>query len=313
MFSADGESFGPVRTPGFTLWGAPAGALALAALVLSCVSAALPSPAAGQTWEDLSASRRVTDRESTSVKVRYGAGALQIRAGEGDLLYRMSMKYDSDRFEPVVDYAPGRLRIGTETSGRNIDIDMDDEGESGELRLELSPEVPLELDLEFGAVRASLDLGGLFLEDLDISTGASESMVDFSRPTRGRVRTADFEVGAADFSARNLGNLRADRIHVEAGVGQVELGLQGEWEQDVELDVEMGLGSLTLNIPEGLGVRMEKSSFLTSLDADWLEKDGDRYLSRNWETAEHRVFIDVNAAFGSIRLNRIRQTNGGTP
>lgn len=289
MYLADGRSAGRI---GF------AGALALASVL------ALPLGSAAQTWEEMSASRRVTAEETTRVDVRYGAGVLQVRAGEDDLLYRMFLRYDSDRFEPVADFSGRRLELGTESRGRNIDIDTDDE--TGELRLELSPRVPLELDLEFGAVRANLDLGGLYLEDLDISTGASQSTVDVSRPTRGRVRSADFEVGAADFTARNLGNLRADRIHLEAGVGEVTLGFGGQWENDLEVDVEMGLGALSLNIPEDVGVRLNKDSFLTSLDADWLEKDGDRYFSRNWESAEHRITIDVDAAFGSIRLNRIR-------
>lgn len=272
-------------------------------MVLAC-ALALPGAAAAQTWEEMSASRRATGDEVTRVDLHYGAGRLQIRAGEENLLYRMFLRYDSERFEPVADYARGRLELGTRTRGRNINIDTDDE--SGELRLELSPRVPMELDLEFGAVRAELDLGGLHLEDLDISTGASRSDVHISRPTRGRIRTADFEVGAADFRARDLGNLRADRIAVEAGVGEVTLEFGGEWQEDMALEVEMGLGSLTINIPEDIGVRLDKDSFLMSLDADWLEKDGDRYFSGNWARAEHHLTIDVEAAFGSIELNRIR-------
>lgn len=280
------------------------GPLGTALALLGLLALTAPAHLAAQTWETMSASRRATDGERTRVEIRYGAGTLQIRAGESDLLYRMSLRYDSEQFEPVVEYSRGRLQLGTDSRGRNIDFDKD--RRSGSLELELSPRVPMELDLEFGAGRASLDLGGLFLEDLDLSTGASQSTVDFSTPTRGRIRTANFEVGAADFTAENLGNLRADRIHVEAGVGEVTLGFGGEWTGELQVDVEMGLGALSLDIPEDVGVELRKDSFLTSLDADWLTKDDDRYFSRNWAEAEHRLIIDVDAAFGSIRLNRIR-------
>lgn len=275
--------------------------LAVLAVALGTV---LPGGAAAQSWEEMSASRRAGGVDDLDVVVRYGAGRMQIRPGSNDLLYRMQLRYDAERFEPVVDLSGRRLELGTETRGRNINMDLGDE--TGSMTLELSPAVAMDLALEFGAVRATVDLGGLELTDLGVKTGASESTVSFSRPTRGRVRTAEFEVGAADFTASMLGNLRADRLSVEAGVGEITLEFDGEWDRDMEVEISMGLGSLVLNIPEDVGVRIEKDSFLTSLDADWLEKQDGRFVSRNWDAARHHVDIEINAALGSIRVNRIR-------
>ena len=39
----------------------------------------------------------------------------------------------------------------------------------------------------------------------------------------------------------------------------------------------MGLGSLELLVPEGLGIRLRKDSFLASLDSEGLIKRGDVY------------------------------------
>ena len=257
-----------------------------------------------QEWEELSSSRKVDDETSVDVRVRYGVGHIQLRAGEPGTLYRMNLRYDRERFEPVVEYRSARLELGVETVGRNLNIKGSKDG--GELALELAPDVAMDLVLELGAVRATVDLGGLDLTDLELSTGASESIVDVSRPNRGRIRTAQFSVGAADFAAENLANLRADRIEVEAGVGQVTLGFGGEWDQDMRVNVSMGLGSLELRVPEGVGVRLEKDSFLTSLDAEGLVKDGNDHVSENWDTAERRLVIEVEAAFGSIEVVRIR-------
>ena len=150
--------------------------------------------------------------------------------------------------------------------------------------------------------KADLDLGGLALTDLHLSTGASESEVDVSEPNTARIRTARFEVGAAEFTARNLGNLNADRIEVDAGVGSLTLGLDGRWRRDAEVSVDMGLGSLELLVPEGLGVRLRKDSFLTSLDSEGLVKRGDVYESLDFDDADRRVTIDIDAAFGSVAV-----------
>lgn len=279
------------RTHGFL-------ALGLLAILL------LPSGVRGQTWEDLSASRKVSGESAVDVRVKYGVGRFQVRPGDPGTLYRMNLRYDAEKFEPVVDYGGRRLELGVETVGRNLNIRGDRDG--GEMELELSPAVALDLVMEFGAVRANLDLGGLNLTDLELSTGASETTLDFSRPTQGRIRTAEFSVGAADFQAENLGNLRADRLEVEAGVGQVTLGFGGEWTRDMQVTVSMGLGALELRVPDGVGVRLEKESFLTSLEAEGFTQEGNSYLSGNWNTAERRLTVDVEAAFGSIRVSRIR-------
>ena len=170
----------------------------------------------------------------------------------------------------------------------------------------LASGVPMRLDLEFGAVRADIDLGGLSLLDLELSTGASESTVDISEPNPLSMGTASFEVGAADFEARHLGNLNAERFEIDAGVGEVTLWFTGEWTQDARASINMGLGSMELRFPEGLGVRLKKSSFLTSLDPQGLVKRGEWYYSLDWEEAERKISIDLNAAFGSVRILWVR-------
>ncbi|MDX1646102.1 MAG: hypothetical protein R3304_03065 [Longimicrobiales bacterium] len=269
--------------------------------ILAATAALWTIPVTGeaQSWRTVTMSRQLGDHDDLRVTVEYGAGVFSVRSTDEGLLYRMNLKYDEDRFEPVADLAGDRLRLGIESVGRGIDIDS---REAGELDLELARGVPMDLDLKFGAVEADLDLGGLALRDLDLSTGASESRVDVSEPNPVRMETATFEVGAADFTVRNLGNLNADRIQIDAGVGALTVGLEGRWQRDARLGIDMGLGSLELRVPEGLGVRLRKDSFLTSLDSEGLIKRGDVYESPDFDDADHRVVIDLDAAFGSVSV-----------
>ena len=82
-------------------------------------------------------------------------------AAEEGTLYWMQLEYDEDRFEPVADYGSSSIRIGTESRGRRIRIGKNQR--AGNMELELSRDVSMDLDMEFGAVRADIDLGGLRL------------------------------------------------------------------------------------------------------------------------------------------------------
>lgn len=267
--------------------------------VAAAAAVITPTMVAGQSWRTVTMSRQLSDNDAVRVFVEYGAGHLKVRSVDESLLYRMNLRYDEDSFEPVADFSGDRLRVGVESIRRGIRMTG---RHSGEMELELARGVPMDLDLTFGAVRADIDLGGLALTDLHLKTGASESIVDISEPNPARMRSATFEVGAAAFTVNNLGNLNAERIELDAGVGAIVLGLGGRWQRDAHLSIDMGLGTLELRVPEGLGIRLRKDSFLTTLDSEGLIKRGDVYESLDFENAERKVVIELDAAFGSVSV-----------
>jgi hypothetical protein len=191
------------------------------------------------------------------------------------------------------------LKLGIEGTGRRLSLRRD---QSGELDVSLTRSVPMDLKLEFGAVRANLDLGGLSIRSLHLSTGASEALIEVSSPNPLRASRAKFEVGAASFTARGLGNLNAENIELAAGVGDVKLDFSGEWRNDSHVKVGMGLGSLELTFPRDIGVKIVRSTLLTSFDSQELIRRGDAYYSENWESADRRITVEVEAAFGSITV-----------
>lgn len=260
--------------------------------------------ASAQSWRTVTMSRQTSGEEALDVSVQYGAGHLQVRPAAEGILYRLHVRYDEEVFEPVAELEGRRLRLGIDGLGRDLRIGKDRAG--GQAELELASDVPMALELELGALRADLDLGGLSMTELRLRTGASETRLDVSSPNRVPMGRGSFHVGAADFEARNLGNLGAEEIEVSAGVGAVTLEFTGAWRRDAEVSVDVRLGSLELRFPEGLGVMIEKNTFLTSFDPQGLVKRGDAFYSLDWEEAEHRVVVDVDAAFGGVDVVWIR-------
>src|SRR5690606_13231467 len=129
--------------------------------------------------------------------------------------------------------------------------------------------------------------------------------LNFSRPNPERMHTLSVEAGAAALRARGLGNANVQRLTVSGGVGDVDLDFSGAWRDDMDVKVELGLGSLTLRVPRGIGVRVDRSTFLVGFDSEGLIKRGRSYFSPDWEDAEHRLTIEVNGAFGAINIRWI--------
>ncbi len=256
--------------------------------------------AQAQNRRTVTMSRQVEDEQDLEVNVRYGAGRFSVGPAESGVLYHMQIEYDEDVFRPIAEYQDGSLQIGTESLGRHFWFGRD--RGAGEMELALSRDVAMDLNMDFGAVRADIDLGGIRLTRLEINTGASQTLIDISEPNRETMSRASMDVGAAEFTVLNLGNLNAEVIEIDAGIGEIDLDFSGDWRQDTRVSIDMGIGSLVLRFPRGLGVRLVKNTFLTSLDSEGLVKRGDAYYSLDYDDAEYQITVDVDAAFGSIRV-----------
>ncbi|MBT8403109.1 MAG: cell wall-active antibiotics response protein, partial [Gemmatimonadetes bacterium] len=277
-----------------------------AALPIAVVAAfaSTASATAGQDWRTETVSRQFVGQERLAVDLRHAVGTLRVRPANTRTLFSMNLAYDADVFRAVTDFDGDRVTLGLE--GRDRDLRIKKGGRTPEMDVRLSPTVALNLSLDFGAGRADVDLGGLRLSGLDIETAASETRLDVSQPNREILRSASVAVGAAQFTAERIGNLNAERLSVDAGVGHVVLSLEGSWQRDLDIEVEMGVGAIEIRVPRDLGLKLVKESFLTALDAPEMERDGDAWYSPDWTSAERRITIDVEAAFGAIEVVWLR-------
>lgn len=274
-----------------------------ALVVLSALAYIAAPHADAQDWRTITSLRQYKGEGALRVDLEYGAGHLNISPGDAGSLYKATLRYDAERFKPVTQYADGRLKVGVEGGhihGGNM--------KASRLDLSLGTRMPLDLDLQFGAAQAAVELGGLKVRQAHIATGASETHVNVGSANGTQCSTLKLEVGAASFEAAGLGNLNCARVDVDGGVGDVSLDFNGAWRVDSEVTVDMGLGSLTLRVPRGLGVQVHKSGFLASFDSEGLIKRGNAYYSENWEKASNHATFNIDAAFGSIKIVWVEPT-----
>lgn len=275
------------------------------ALMLAAALGAAWQPASGQSWRTVESARQLRDSGEHRVRVRYGAGRIDVAATSSPVLYAMTLRYDESTSTPLHSYdsTARLLTLGVNGQSDRFSRNLGDKSR-GEMRLSLSRSVPVDLALSLGAAKATLDLGGLDITSLQLESGASETVIDFSSPNLGRMRTLDVDVGAASFEARNLANANVPKVRIHGGVGGVELDFGGQWQQDMDVNVDLALGKLTLHVPRDVAVRLEVEKFLATFDEQGLVKRGDAYYSDNWDRAKYHLRLRAETTFGGIELDR---------
>lgn len=303
--------------------GSPGRAVHLAAVAAMLAATLAPASAHGQGWLEMKTARQADGASRMDLRVEYAAGRLEIGPAEEGLLYQARLRYRGDSFRPLRSYelsdGTARVRLGLEGRDRESDLDLnwrslknldlddlDEEMGDGRLAVGVGRTVPTSLEVTVGAAEVEMELGGLPLTGLRINTGASETTVRFDAPNPVEMERMEVRSGAAEMELLELANAGLGRMRVEGAVGDVTLDFTGEWRRDMDVTVKMGLGSLSLRIPADVGVRLRKSSLLSSFSGFGLEKAEDgSYRSDNWSAARHRLELSVDAAFGSIDVRRV--------
>lgn len=263
--------------------------------------------AGAQTMRTLTAARPLTGTTVPTVaQLDFGAGRVVVRAGEGDELYRMVLRYDAERFQPMQRYDPetGSLQLGVASVGRG-GLRVTSRGQLAQVaRFEFAPRVPLALHASLGASEASLDLGGLTLTELSVRSGAVRGLIDFSRPTLGACTRATFSVGASELDVLRLANSGCAEVQVEGGIGRAVLDLSGTWRGDMRIEANLAMGQLVLRIPPDVGVQVVAERFLTAVSLEGLIREGNSWSSPGFAAASRKVTVAVKTSLAALEVVR---------
>jgi hypothetical protein len=277
---------------------------------LAAIAATLAgAPTAGaQTWRTIEASRHARDTSAISARIEYAAGALDLTPASGSDLYHINLRYDAERTEPIArfDSVARVLSLGIRSRGMHVS-NVEDRHDAGSMHAELSSAVPMDLSLELGAVEADLQLGGLRLTDLSLSSGAADVTARFDRPSRERLRTMTLEVGAARVKLLDVANSGVSRIDAKVGAGGLSIDLGGALSRDVDITAKLAIGGLTLNVSPDDGVFVDERSLLGGFDKTGFVKKGDGWYSSNFESATRHVRVHLHAFMGGLTLTRLEK------
>jgi hypothetical protein len=289
-------------------------AVATAVVALPLCTAALPA----QEWRTLEASRSIAasgasgESDTLHVKLAYVVGNLALGAAKAGVLYDIDMRYDADERRVKYSYDPAArlLKVGgdsgfarTFTLNRGHD-GADEHGPTPSLALKVASGIPLDLSLNFSAADALLDMSGLEVSRLSVEAAASDGRLTFGAPNPAHLAHAELRATAAGLEVNKLGNARADTIRAKATIGHIELDLGGDWSGRTALDLDAVLGVITVRVPSDVGVKVDASTTLGTIQTPGFTSRDGAWYSDNWESARRSVTIGGRAVFARLEVRR---------
>ena len=98
----------------------------------------------------------------------------------------------------------------------------------------------------------------------------------------------------------DLRELTIDDVDVDLGIGEATVVLA---EGDYRVTIDGGIGSLVIEVPDGVQARMGLSGGLGSMNvSSRFQRDGAHYVTESWEPDRPTVEVDVDGGIGTIHV-----------
>ena len=159
---------------------------------------------------------------------------------------------------------------------------------------------PMEMAINIGGAGTDIELGGLSLTNLEVEQGASDFKLLFSKPNQIKMDNLQFTGGASNASLTGLANAWPGMVTFKGGAGNYTLDFSGELQDDIDVSINGGLGTITLIVPEGVAAEVAVNGGMSNIEMDgtW-QKSGEAFFLTG-EGPEINVSVDLG--LGTLRL-----------
>jgi hypothetical protein len=254
----------------------------------------------------------LTREKSLMVSLKYGNGYITIGKSENKNIYEGEFIYSGSRPDIRYDIIGDQGRLDIHFSGEGRSNDEDEESRDieslnklykNDLTLNFNQQIPVDLNLDLGVVKGSMELGGLKISNIDLEAGVSKTTIVFSEPNRVSMKSFAVEGGVGKLAVEKLGNANTSDFTFEGGVGSYELDLSGDYQQNLQGEITLGMGKLVLYLPRNIGARLSvDKSFLSSFDIDEVFKNGDVYTNNKWDKSKYNIDLNIETGVGKIEV-----------
>jgi hypothetical protein len=235
----------------------------------------------------------------SNVSLLLGAGELFIRPGTDRYLVDGVISYNVHDFQPRVGINHNNVSIEQgQLDVSRISILSSRILNTWDLNL---GHVPMQLIIQAGGYKGELELGGLEIQRLEISDGASDVQLSFSEPNPGEMDIFRYTTGASNIKLSGLLNANFREMHFRSGAGNYLLDFSGDLLEDAVVQIETGFSNIKLVVPEGVNAEVSVEGALTNMDArgDWV-RSGNAYVTRG---SGALLQIQIKMGAGNIELS----------
>lgn len=236
--------------------------------------------------------------QTTRLKLTFAAGDLLISPGAKNALIQGTATYNVSALKPVINEQDDQIHIKTgDLEINGIPNFKDKFRNKWDLKI---GSAPIELEITAGAYKGELDLGGLALQSLEVTDGASDVNLTFSAPLQTDMSIFKYKTGASNVRLEKLANARFNSMIFKGGAGSYKLDFSGTLLEDATVVIDAGMSDLTIIVPEGTSARIFYDGGLSNVDVfgGW-QKSGNDY---SLEGSGPILTININLGVGNLTL-----------
>jgi hypothetical protein len=269
----------------------------------------------GQAKENnkISKSADRTTETTINVDISLGNGKLTLEKGidnklfDGEFFYKNNLpnvKYEivGETGRLTIRFDEQRFRKKGEENKFTRLSSLDNLYED-ECRLKLSPDLPIVLNLDLGLAKGELELGGLQIKEVRLTSGLSKTKIDFSEPNPISLEYFDVDAGVGALEISNLGNANFKNFKFQGGIGDYVIDFAGDHYRDTKVDIGVGVGKVKILLPRSAGVRMKvDKSFFCSFNIDDIYKKDDLYYNDMWGKTDNSLDMNLETGVGNVSV-----------
>ena len=142
-------------------------------------------------------------------------------------------------------------------------------GTAPKVQVFLPSDIPLSLELVLAQGGGRLDLGGMWLTEVDLHLEQGGFQVDVDEPLRYPVERFSMRGSMGGMQVSRLGNASPRKLDVEFDMGGLELDLRGLWLNDSDINIQSSMGGAVLRLPRDVTiVGLDFGGFRAPQDAE---------------------------------------------
>jgi hypothetical protein len=236
---------------------------------------------------------------TVKLDLEFGAGTLGFGPGvAAGKLYSVAAVHD-ENFDPRAQLAGGTLSLSSKRRGAFSRSGKND------WTVHLSDVPTWDMNLSVGAAKATIDFSGMRVRELSFDTGASQVELGWSKPNPIPLEEARIRGGAATVALVGLGYSNVKQLQVQGGAGRFDLDFSGPLNGVANVDIQAGIGQITMEIPKAVGLRvLQKDVALAQVKWPADLKPGSQPETANYAKAKAKIDLSLSAAVGRIVVTR---------
>lgn len=219
------------------------------------------SPQAGTLESQELGSTLVGGEEPVRLVLRLSKGSFRvIPAPPGEPL-RVEADYDAERFvlEQHWDAEDRRYDVRFDSKGGWLSMSGNRRGRE-RVTVHVPRGYPLIIEGKISMGESHLELGGLWVREVDLDLGMGAHEVSFSEPTSKPVERFSLDGSMGELNVTSLGNASPQKTRIDLSMGELDANLSGAWKLDAEVDVRCGMGECNVRTPDDVKVVVERAS-----------------------------------------------------